>query len=77
MIERPSFLTPCLSRDAVRAQESEDLDSFLGGISALFFCFGHLQVWTDTSARPTKAVLRGCPKFSGLSKYPPRLERFS
>lgn len=69
---------PCLSRDSVWAQESEDLDGVLGwGICSLLL----YQSLASLDRRVHKAqkglVLRGCSEFSGLSKYPPSLERFS
>ena len=78
MIERPSLLTPCLSRDAVWAQESEDLDGVLGwGICSLLLFHSLASLDRRIHKGQKGLVLRGCPKFSGLSKYPPSLERFS
>lgn len=69
MIERPSLLTPCLSRDAVWAQESEDLDGVLGWGICSFLLFHSLASLDRHILKAQKGlVLRGCPEFSGLSK---------
>lgn len=70
MIERPSFLTPCLSRDAIRAQRIRRLRRFLGGYICSLFLFWSLASLDRHVSKAQKGCSEGLSKVQWIEQIP-------